>query len=161
MAFREAARVLVETMVRASGNVLIWLLDVCKTHSGFSLAHLIFTKVLGVNPGKIGYTFDQRPPVRIRQNNHSSTRPPFWRSPSNVLPKADIGVWNLQPVFPFSAAIDFKPVRHNCSYGQPKEIRLCPITECALWPYRSGKRPITENGSPTVEEPSVAIDGTG
>ena len=66
MAFREAARVLVETMVRASGNVLIWLLDVCKTHSGFSLSHLIFTKVLGVNPSHVGFALNECPPVRVR-----------------------------------------------------------------------------------------------
>jgi hypothetical protein len=27
----------------------------------------------------------------------------------------------------------------DCSDHQPKEIRLCPITTCALWPYRMGK----------------------
>lgn len=28
----------------------------------------------------------------------------------------------------------------DCSCGQPKEVRLCPMTTCALWPYRMGKR---------------------
>ncbi|MEC4681453.1 MAG: hypothetical protein VST67_12255 [Nitrospirota bacterium] len=49
----------------------------------------------------------------------------------------------------------------DCCAGQVKEIRECPLTECALWPYRMGKRPITENGSPTVEAQSVARDITG
>ena len=29
----------------------------------------------------------------------------------------------------------------ECSYYQPKEVRLCPITDCALYPYRHGHRP--------------------
>ncbi len=29
----------------------------------------------------------------------------------------------------------------DCSCGQPKEIRLCPVIKCPLWPYRMGKRP--------------------
>jgi len=29
----------------------------------------------------------------------------------------------------------------DCTCYQPKEIRLCPLITCALWPYRMGKRP--------------------
>lgn len=29
----------------------------------------------------------------------------------------------------------------DCSCGQRKEVRLCTIPDCALWPYRMGKRP--------------------
>ena len=29
----------------------------------------------------------------------------------------------------------------DCTCYQPKEIRLCPIIECALYPYRFGRRP--------------------
>ncbi len=29
----------------------------------------------------------------------------------------------------------------DCSCGQPKEIRLCPIINCPLYPYRMGRRP--------------------
>ncbi len=29
----------------------------------------------------------------------------------------------------------------NCSAYQPKEVRLCPDTECPLFPYRLGKNP--------------------
>ncbi len=39
----------------------------------------------------------------------------------------------------------------DCTCNQPKEIRLCPLTTCALWPYRMGKRP--EAG--TVEETEI------
>lgn len=30
----------------------------------------------------------------------------------------------------------------DCSGHQCKEVRLCPVRTCALWPYRMGKRPI-------------------
>ena len=29
----------------------------------------------------------------------------------------------------------------DCCYGQVKEVRLCQAVECALWPYRFGRRP--------------------
>ena len=29
----------------------------------------------------------------------------------------------------------------DCTCNQPKEIRLCPIIECACYPYRFGRRP--------------------
>ena len=29
----------------------------------------------------------------------------------------------------------------DCTCQQPKEVRLCVITRCALWPYRMGRRP--------------------
>ncbi|MBU1134510.1 MAG: hypothetical protein KJ569_06330 [Candidatus Omnitrophica bacterium] len=29
----------------------------------------------------------------------------------------------------------------DCSAGQPKEIKLCSIEDCALFPYRFGKNP--------------------
>ena len=32
----------------------------------------------------------------------------------------------------------------DCSCYQPKEVRLCPVTSCAIWPYRLGKRPKQE-----------------
>ena len=31
-----------------------------------------------------------------------------------------------------------------CSNRQPKEVRLCTIPDCALYPYRFGKRPKAE-----------------
>lgn len=27
----------------------------------------------------------------------------------------------------------------DCSCYQPKEVRLCPVVDCALWPYRFGR----------------------
>ena len=29
----------------------------------------------------------------------------------------------------------------DCSGGQLKEVRLCPVTDCPLYPYRMGRRP--------------------
>lgn len=29
----------------------------------------------------------------------------------------------------------------DCTCQQPLEVRLCPVTKCALWPFRMGKRP--------------------
>lgn len=48
----------------------------------------------------------------------------------------------------------------DCSGGQPKEVRLCPVTNCALWPYRMGKRPkedqlIQIEGVPSNDESHV------
>jgi hypothetical protein len=39
----------------------------------------------------------------------------------------------------------------DCTCGQVKEVRLCQAVECALWPYRFGRRPdkATQN---TMEE---------
>ena len=29
----------------------------------------------------------------------------------------------------------------ECSGGSQKEVRLCPVTSCSLYPYRMGHRP--------------------
>lgn len=29
----------------------------------------------------------------------------------------------------------------DCMCGQATEVRLCPITDCSLWPYRMGHNP--------------------
>lgn len=31
----------------------------------------------------------------------------------------------------------------DCSCGRAKEVELCPVTNCGLWPFRFGKRPAT------------------
>lgn len=30
----------------------------------------------------------------------------------------------------------------DCSCWQPTEVRDCPLTRCALWPYRLGRNPL-------------------
>ena len=39
----------------------------------------------------------------------------------------------------------------DCTCNQPKEIRLCTVINCALWPYRMGKRPKREPAGELVE----------
>ena len=29
----------------------------------------------------------------------------------------------------------------DCTCNQHKEIRLCPVVDCAIYPYRMGRRP--------------------
>ena len=44
----------------------------------------------------------------------------------------------------FSIKTPVKSIREkclDCAAGSRKEIRLCPVIECALYPYRFGKRP--------------------
>lgn len=31
----------------------------------------------------------------------------------------------------------------DCMCHQKKEVSLCPVKQCSLWPYRFGKRPST------------------
>ena len=42
----------------------------------------------------------------------------------------------------------------DCSCQQPKEVRLCTVKKCPLWPYRMGKRPKKE-----APKELVAVDG--
>ena len=44
----------------------------------------------------------------------------------------------------FSIKTPVKSIREkclDCTAGSRKEIRLCPVVQCALYPYRFGKRP--------------------
>jgi hypothetical protein len=45
-----------------------------------------------------------------------------------------------------------KAIRSKCldrSCGSHKEVRLCPVTECALYPFRFGKNPfVKRKGNP-------------
>ena len=46
-------------------------------------------------------------------------------------------------------AIIYRPLKAirlkclDCCAGQSAEVRLCPVTNCTLYPYRFGKRPKT------------------
>ena len=33
----------------------------------------------------------------------------------------------------------------DCCVGSPKEVQLCEISDCALYPFRMGKNPFTRN----------------
>ena len=47
----------------------------------------------------------------------------------------------------------------DCTCNQPREIRLCPIENCPLYPYRKGKRP-KENNNETAHT-AVEIEDMG
>jgi hypothetical protein len=40
----------------------------------------------------------------------------------------------------------------DCACQQPKEVRECRITTCALRPYRLGKRPVKVDDSQAIVE---------
>jgi hypothetical protein len=44
----------------------------------------------------------------------------------------------------------------DCSCYQPKEVRLCTVMNCPLWPFRMGKRPKKE-----APQELVTVDGKG
>ena len=46
----------------------------------------------------------------------------------------------------------------ECSCNQVSEIRCCPITDCALYPYRMGHRPV--EGSESGEDPGEGLEAT-
>lgn len=31
----------------------------------------------------------------------------------------------------------------DCSAGSPSEVKVCPVTDCSLWPFRFGIAPKT------------------
>ena len=39
----------------------------------------------------------------------------------------------------------------DCCAGQPKEVRLCSIEKCPLYPYRMGHRPKDDNLTAEME----------
>ena len=45
----------------------------------------------------------------------------------------------------------------DCTNDQVKEIRLCPIVECALWPYRMGKRPTRESQEVLFNDDQIEV----
>lgn len=40
----------------------------------------------------------------------------------------------------------------DCSNGSRSEVRYCPMTECALYPYRMGHRPHKNEEPEELEE---------
>ena len=40
----------------------------------------------------------------------------------------------------------------NCSAGSSKEVEQCPITDCALYPYRFGRNPNIKKREMTEEQ---------
>lgn len=40
----------------------------------------------------------------------------------------------------------------ECSCGQVKEVELCPVKDCALYPFRMGKNPYRQKRTLTEEQ---------
>jgi hypothetical protein len=40
----------------------------------------------------------------------------------------------------------------DCCAGQTKEVRICGIRNCSLWPFRMGKRPSSRKAQEANEE---------
>jgi hypothetical protein len=46
----------------------------------------------------------------------------------------------------------------DCSCGSTAEIKDCPVTECALYPFRMGKNPYRQRREMTEEQKQVLAD---
>lgn len=46
----------------------------------------------------------------------------------------------------------------DCSCGQVKEVRCCPMKNCPLYPYRMGRRPADDKyiDEPDIEEKTIS-----
>lgn len=40
----------------------------------------------------------------------------------------------------------------DCSYNSSNEVRLCPVTDCILYPFRFGKNPFRKRKEYSTEE---------
>lgn len=49
----------------------------------------------------------------------------------------------------------------DCTAGQVKEVRLCTVKKCALYPYRMGHRPKTEIDTATDSNEQNAFATVG
>ena len=47
----------------------------------------------------------------------------------------------------------------DCCCKQAKEVRLCPVKKCPLYPYRFGKRPKVDNDTNETTEGKKTLDG--
>lgn len=46
----------------------------------------------------------------------------------------------------------------DCSNGSPNEVTLCPVQQCPLWPFRSGKNPYRTKRELTDEQREKAAE---
>ena len=46
----------------------------------------------------------------------------------------------------------------DCCLGQANEVRLCPVSDCSLWPYRLGHNPARKGyGNPSAFKKADSI----
>lgn len=46
----------------------------------------------------------------------------------------------------------------DCCGGSPQEVRLCPVENCPLYPYRMGHRPQRGKDTPDTPESGKPVD---
>lgn len=46
----------------------------------------------------------------------------------------------------------------DCVCGSAKEVERCPVTTCALYPYRMGKSPTRKGRKMTAEQREAAVE---
>ena len=49
----------------------------------------------------------------------------------------------------------------DCSGESAKEVRLCPIKKCPLYPYRFGKRPVFDENTDQGENAKKSVASYG
>lgn len=78
---------------------------------------------------------------RIGTRPHPSTKEPEGLPPSRkelaIMADRKITVKVLPPLKAIRAKCK------ECSGGELKQVRECPVTACWIWPYRMGRRPQT------------------
>jgi hypothetical protein len=73
------------------------------------------------------------------------TPAPFQCSPIRSYPRAfDTTLRNTKEI-PMTPIKAIRAKCMDCTGDQPKEIKLCPIEKCPLYPYRFGKRPLRDD----------------
>ena len=67
------------------------------------------------------------------------------KTPDNSCEKAQVKA--AEAVRKNSALLAIRAKCLDCSSGSDGEIRKCPVTNCALYPFRMGRRPGTKSRS--------------
>lgn len=49
----------------------------------------------------------------------------------------------------------------GCSNGSSREVRLCPLSDCPLYPYRFGKRPMNRNTDDYPQDSQLLLGSGG
>jgi hypothetical protein len=64
--------------------------------------------------------------------------------------------WPRYRVYPPKILPPLRAVRHrclDCVCELPEEVKVCPVTDCPLWPFRFGKYPEDHQGPKSVLKP--------
>lgn len=64
--------------------------------------------------------------------------------------------WSRFRVYPSKILPPVRALRHkclDCVCELPEEVKVCPVENCALWPFRFGSYPADHQGPKTVLKP--------